>query len=68
VVNTFNPSIWETETDRSLSLRQEQVPGQPWLHRETLSPKQNKKEEDSYSLRALIASTIYQPCGHPAWT
>ena len=40
-MHTFSPSTWETETGESLSLRPawsaERVPGQPGLHRETLS-------------------------------
>ena len=41
VVQDFNPSTWKAEAGDSLSLRPawstEQVPGQPGLHRETLS-------------------------------
>ena len=50
VVHAFNPSIWEAEAGRFLSSRlawsTEWVPGQPELHRETLSrkTKQNKKK------------------------
>ena len=47
VVHTFNPSTQETEAGGSLSLSPpwptEQVSGQPGLHSETLSQKQNKK-------------------------
>ena len=55
MVHTLNPSIWEAEGGRSLSLRTpwstEWVPGQPVLHRETLSwktkkQKNKKKEKD----------------------
>jgi hypothetical protein len=50
VVHAFNSNTWEAEGGRFLSLRSawstEWVPGQPWLHRETLSqknkPNQNK--------------------------
>ena len=48
VAHIFNPCTWEAEAGGSLSSRPassaEQVPGQPGLHRETLSgkPKQNK--------------------------
>jgi hypothetical protein len=49
VVHTFDPSTWETEVGRSLSLRTtwstEQVLGQPELHRETLSHKQTNKQQ-----------------------
>ena len=41
VAHTFDLSTWEAEAGRSLSLRPawstERVPGQPGLHRETLS-------------------------------
>ena len=44
--SVFNPSIWEAEAGRSLSLRlawsTERGPGQPGLHRETLSHKQKQ--------------------------
>ena len=47
--HAFNPSTWEAEAGRSLSLKPtwsiEQVPGQPGLHREILSQKQNKMKE-----------------------
>jgi hypothetical protein len=46
VAHAFNPSTWEAEADGFLSSRPawstEWVPGQPGLHRETLSQKQNK--------------------------
>ena len=51
-VYTFSPSTQETEAGRSLCLRPawstKNVPGQPGLHRETLSQnktKQNNKKE-----------------------
>jgi hypothetical protein len=48
VVHAFNPSTWEAEAGRFLSLRPacsiELVPGQPGLHRETLSLKQTNKQ------------------------
>ena len=48
VAHTFNPSIQETEAGRSLCSRSawvtEQVPGQPWLHSETLSQKNKTKQ------------------------
>jgi hypothetical protein len=47
VAHAFNPSTWEAEAGRFLSLRPawstEWVPGQPGLHRETLSQKTNKQ-------------------------
>jgi hypothetical protein len=41
VVHVFNPSTWEAEADRFLSLKpvrstESEFPGQPELHRETL--------------------------------
>jgi hypothetical protein len=47
VVHGFNPSTWEAEAGRFLSLRPawstKLVPGQPGLYRETLSQKTNKQ-------------------------
>jgi hypothetical protein len=47
VAHAFNPSTWETEAGGFLSSRPawftEWVPGQPGLHRETLSRKNKKK-------------------------
>jgi hypothetical protein len=49
VAHAFNPSTWEAEAGGFLSLRPawstEQVPGQPGLHRETLSGKNKKQNE-----------------------
>ena len=49
VAHTFNPSTWEAEAGRFLSSRPasptEWVPGQPGLHRETLSQKTKKKKK-----------------------
>jgi hypothetical protein len=46
VAHTFNPSTWEAEAGRFLSSRPawstKWVPGQPGLHRETLSQKKKK--------------------------
>jgi hypothetical protein len=43
VAHAFNPSTWEAEAGGFLNSRSawstEWVPGQPWLHRETLSQK-----------------------------
>jgi hypothetical protein len=48
VAHTFNPSTWEAEAGGFLSSRPawstEWVPGQPGLHRETLS-RRNKKNQ-----------------------
>lgn len=47
VMNTFNPSTWKGEADRSVSFRlawsTAQSPGHPGLHKETLSPKTEKR-------------------------
>jgi hypothetical protein len=64
VAHAFNPSTWEAEADRSLSLRPawstELVPGQPGLHRELClentkqnKTKQNKTKSSSSSSRGL---------------
>jgi ABC-type phosphate/phosphonate transport system substrate-binding protein len=48
VVHAFNPSTWEAEAGRALSLRPvwttELVPGQPGLHRKTLPQKTKMKQ------------------------
>jgi hypothetical protein len=48
VAHAFNPSTWEAEAGEFLSSRPawstELVPGQPGLHRETLSRKQTNKQ------------------------
>jgi hypothetical protein len=47
VAHAFNPSTWEAEAGEFLNLRPawstERVPGQPGLHRETLSRKSKNK-------------------------
>jgi hypothetical protein len=54
VAHAFNPSTQEAEAGGSLSLRPawftEQVPGQPWLPRETLIPKTKMNERMNESL------------------
>jgi hypothetical protein len=65
VAHTFNPSTLEAEAGRFLSSKPawstEWVPGQPGLHRETLSRK-NKKEKKKGALSegssALLASEL----------
>jgi hypothetical protein len=51
VAHTFNPSTWEAEAGGFLSSRPawstEWVPGQPGLHRETLSPPKKTKTKQS---------------------
>jgi hypothetical protein len=48
LAHAFNPSTWEAEAGGFLSSRPawstELVPGQPGLHRETLSQKKKKKK------------------------
>jgi hypothetical protein len=50
VAHIFNPSTWEAEAGRFLSLRPawstEHVPSQPGLHRETLSQKKKKTKKE----------------------
>jgi hypothetical protein len=52
VAHAFNPSTWEAEAGGFLSSRPawstEWVPGQPGLHRETLSRKTEKKKKKIY--------------------
>jgi hypothetical protein len=72
VAHAFNPSTWEAEAGGFLSLRPawstELVPGQPGLHRETLSRK-NKKEKkyiyiDWLTLYLKLSSRVgVQFCG-----
>jgi hypothetical protein len=47
VAHAFNPSTWEAEAGRFLTLRPawSRVPGQPGLHRTTLSEKQKQKQK-----------------------
>ena len=50
-MHAFNPSTWEAEAGRFLSSRPAQstegVPGQPGLHRETLSGKKQKTNKQT---------------------
>jgi hypothetical protein len=50
VPHAFNPSTWEAEAGGFLSSRPawstKWVPGQPGLHRETLSRKTKKKKKE----------------------
>jgi hypothetical protein len=54
----FNPSTWEAEAGGFLSSRPawsaERVPGQPGLHRETLSQKTNKQKN---AMKAVCISS-----------
>ena len=57
VAHAFNPSTWEAETGRFLSSRPawstEWAPGQPGLHRETLSQKQKTKKKKKQGVTVL---------------
>jgi hypothetical protein len=57
VVHAFNPSTWEAEAGGFLSLRPvwstKWVPGQPGLHRETLSQKTKKLKKKKKKKRIL---------------
>jgi hypothetical protein len=60
VTHTLNSSTWEAEAGRFLSLRPtwsiEWAPGQPGLHRETLSKKKKKKKQ-TLQIKHLIFIT-----------
>jgi hypothetical protein len=57
VAHAFNPSTREAEAGGFLSSRPawstEWVPGQPGLHRETLSQKKNKKKKKKKKIPQL---------------
>jgi hypothetical protein len=69
VAHAFNPSTWEAEAGRFLSLRPawstKWVPGQPGLHRETLSQKKKKKinqpANQPYKQKTLQMAEINYP-------
>ena len=65
VAHTFNLSTWEAETGGFLSSRTawstEWVPGQPGLHRETLSRKNQKKKKYRLILSAYIPEVTIFP-------
>jgi hypothetical protein len=64
VAHAFNPSTREAEAGEFLSSRPawstKWVPGQPGLHRETLSRKKNKKMErkKGWSRRSFSSLTV----------
>jgi hypothetical protein len=66
VADAFNPSTREAEAGRFLSLRPawstQRVPGQPGLHRETLSRKTNKQTNKQDTEDLIKGST--QTCNH----
>ena len=64
VAHAFNPSTWEAEAGGFLSSRPawstKWVPGQPGLHRETLSQKnQKKKQKTTTTTKNLIKLTNF---------
>jgi hypothetical protein len=63
VAHTFNPSTWEAEAGGFLSSRPawsiERVPGQPGLHRETLS--QKKKKEKKIGMEPGMVAHAFSP-------
>jgi hypothetical protein len=72
VAHAFNPSTWEAEAGRFLSSSPawstKLVPGQPGLHRETLSQKNknskqnktNKQKECGMILKQVLQEQEYQ--------
>ena len=60
VAHTFNPSTLEAEAGGSLSLRPawstEWVPGQPGIHRRTLSQKQTNKQQNKKCIWSIKAN------------
>ena len=69
MAHTFNPSTWEAEAGEFLSSRPawftDWVPGQPRLHRETLSQEiknNNNNNNKKCSLRCSRASVIRSGC------
>jgi hypothetical protein len=72
VAHAFNPSTWEAEAGEFLSSRPawstKRIPGQPGLHRETLSRKTKKKKKKDVKANAteqvllvLIPCTLRDP-------
>jgi hypothetical protein len=68
VVHTFNSSTWEAETGRFLSPRPawstEWIPGQPGLHRETLSWKKMDWTSETISQTQLNVFLCKSCLGH----
>jgi hypothetical protein len=66
VAHAFNPSTWEAEAGGFLSSRPawstEWVPGQPELHRETLSQKNQKKKKNKSMLKSWKAASALTGC------
>ena len=61
VAHAFNPSTWKAEAGGFLSSRSawstESVPGQPGLHRETLSQKTKKQKNKNQKPKAKKQKT-----------
>jgi hypothetical protein len=66
VAQAFNPSTWEAEAGEFLSSRPawstEWVPGQPGLHRETLSRKKKTKKQTNKQKRIHKSSDLFDNC------
>jgi hypothetical protein len=67
VAHAFNPSTWEAEAGGFLRLRPvwstELVPGQPGLHRETLSRNKTKQNQNKTEV-FMCAETYSGSCVH----
>jgi hypothetical protein len=72
VAHAFNPSTWEAEAGGFLSSRpawsREWVPGQPGLHRETLSRKTNKqtKKQKQNKTKKTLKGNLFASPGNSA--
>jgi hypothetical protein len=66
VVHNFNPSTWKTKAGESLSSRPawstKWVPGQPGLHRETLTGKRKKKNKTNFTISWCLRFTFIYVC------
>jgi hypothetical protein len=71
VVHTFNPSTWEAEAGGFLSSRPawstEWVPGQPGLHRETLSHKTKQNKTKKCTASTNVFQFLYFLLWHCSW-
>jgi hypothetical protein len=72
VAHTFNPSTWEAEAGGFLSSRPawstKWVPGQPGLHRETLSRKtknQNQTKTNKRKKGSSLRASLWKQAGRP---
>lgn len=66
VTHAFIDSIWKAETRRSLSLRtpglHNKVPGQPGLHRETLSQNAQTRDYLGTQMKLMAATAARMKC------